>query len=510
MDFRTRKIGRGPLSGERQIKKPGRIAFGKLAPHLKIQAVTLIGALGAVVILLFVIFQLARSLDFTSIIFSFGKNLQSDEKGMTNILLAGIGGEGHDGPNLTDTLIVAGIDYKNKLVPMVSIPRDLFVETKQTGRSRINEVLHTAINKYGEEEAMNVLKDTVSKLTGLPIQYYVKINFEGFEKIVDDLGGVDVFVEEDIYDPEYPKDGTILYETFSMKKGLQHLDGKTALKYARSRHGNSGGNFGRAKRQQQLMYAIKDKALSLEILTSPDKIRALFSSVSDSIDTNLTLPEIIEFAKIAKDIGKESTIPLVINDDPTECAGLVYTPAREFFGGASVLLPAGGDYDYMHLFIDNVYRKIGVIEAAKDEKIQVLNATKTPGLAYEGLSMASRFCLNTVYYSNAADRNKEVSTIYYLEGPEGEKPAALEIINTIMPGLQNVPGIPPEYLEGEKRMDSSIVIELGRDYLSKRIPDPFNSLKYLTAPTTSSADTTSSAGTATSETGATGTAASSN
>jgi polyisoprenyl-teichoic acid--peptidoglycan teichoic acid transferase len=505
MDFRTRKISRGPLSSEKHARPSGRLSLKRLPPQLKIHAITLIGALGAVVLLLFVIFQLARSLDFTNIIFSFGKNLQSDEKGMTNILLTGVGGVDHDGPSLTDTIIIAGIDYKNKLVPMLSVPRDLFVETKQTGRSRINEVLFTAINKYGKEEGMNVLKDTIGKLTGLPIQYYIKIDFSGFEKIVDDLGGVDVVVENDIYDPEYPKDGTIQYETFSIKKGLQHLDGKTALKYARSRHGNSGGDFGRAKRQQQLLYAIKDRALSLDILTSPDKIQKLFASVSDSIETNLSLPEIIELAKLAKDMGKESTVPLVINDDPTECGGLLYTPAREFFGGASVLLPAGGNYDYINLFVSNVYGKIAIVEAAKNEKIQILNGTKTAGLAYEGMSLLSRFCLNTVYYSNAADRTLEESTIYYLPGPDGEKPAALDIINSIMPELKNVAGIPPAYLEDEKRTDSAIVIELGRDYLSKRIPDPFNSLKYLAAPASTSSTSTQETKASSPETTADGT-----
>jgi len=493
MDFRTRKISRGPLSAEKPQRPKKSFSFKSLSPNVKVQAIALIGALGAVAILLFVIFQLARSLDFTNIIFSFGKSLQADDKGITNILLTGIGGEGHDGPNLTDTIIIAGIDTKNKVVPMLSIPRDLYVETKQTGRSRINEVLNTAINKYGATEGMNVLKDTLSKLTGLSIQYYIKINFDGFVKIVDDLGGVDVNVEEDIYDPEYPRDGTDLYETFSIKKGFQHLDGATALKYARSRHGNAGGNVGRAKRQQQLLYAIKDKALSLNILTNPDKIKQLFASISGSIETNLSLAEIIELAKVAKDLGKDSTVPLVITDDPTTCAGLVYTPAREFFNGASVLLPAGGNYDYMQLFVNNVYLKASSVRASADEKIQVLNGTRTAGLAYEGMSLISRFCLNISYYGNAPNRDLTESTIYYKTDADGNKPAALDIINSIMPGINNVVGIPPAYLEGDKRLDSTIVIELGKDYLSNRVPDPFNSLKYLAVPESSTSSSTSDA-----------------
>jgi polyisoprenyl-teichoic acid--peptidoglycan teichoic acid transferase len=477
MDFKTRKIGKGP-----KIKEYIRQKRRMLNPHLKVQIWTLVGGIGFVVILLFVILQVVRSLDFSSIIFSFGKSLQADSGGMTNFLLVGIGGEGHDGPYLTDSIIVAGVDHKNNLAPMLSIPRDLFIETKQTGRSRINEVLYLAMNKYGKDEGMKILSDTISKITGLQIQYYVKINFDGFVKVIDSLGGVDVNVENDIYDPEYPRGDTIQYETFSLKKGLQHLDGETALKYARSRHGSAGGNVGRAKRQQQLLFAMRDKALSLNILTNPAKIKELYDSVADSIDTNLTLGEIIELARIGKEMNKDSAVQLVINDDPTECAGLVYTPAREFFGGASVLLPAGGNYDHLQLFVDTVFNHIDQIRNSADDKIQVLNGTKVSGLAYEGMSLVSRFCLNTIYYGNAENRDMDLSTIYYKPGLKGEIPAAVSVINKIMPGLQTKSGIPETYLQNEKRKDTTVVIELGRDYLEKRIKDPFDSLKYLEAP----------------------------
>jgi LCP family protein required for cell wall assembly len=477
MDFKTRKIGRGPISSEKaKPRKP------LIAPHLKTQILTLSGGIIFVFILLFFVFQLVRSLDFTSIIFSFGTALQTDKNQKTNILLAGIGGEGHDGPYLTDTIIVAGIDEKNKLVPMLSIPRDLYIDTKQTGRSRINEVLYLGMTKYGEKQGMEILRDTVSKLTGLEIQYYAEINFDGFVKIVDSLGGVDVNVENDIYDPEYPRGDTIQYETFSLKKGLQHLDGATALKYARSRHGTAGGNVGRAKRQQQLLFAVKDKALSLNILTNPGKIKELYDSVANSIQTNLSLAEIIELAKMSKDMGNDSAMPLVITDDPTACAGLVYTPAREYFDGASVLLPAGGNYDHLNLFSNIVFENIKDIKDSANDKIQVLNGTKVSGLAYEGMSLLSRFCLNVVYYTNAENRDMEESTIYYKPGPKGEIPAAVGVISKLMPGLKTQAGIPESYLSNEKRQDSSVVVELGKDYLTKRIKDPFDSLKYLVAP----------------------------
>lgn len=484
MDFKTRKISKGPLSSEKAKPRAPLIP-----PHLKTQLLTLAGGIIFVFILLFFVFQLVKSLDFSNIIFSFGQSLQTDKKGQTNILLVGIGGEGHDGAYLTDTIIVAGIDDKNKLVPMLSIPRDLYIETKQTGRSRINEVLYLAMNKYGEKQGMEILKDTISKLTGLDIQYYAEIDFNGFVKIVDSLGGVDVNNESDIYDPQYPLGETTQYQTFALKKGPQHLDGATALKYARSRHGTSGGNEGRAKRQQQLLFALKDKALSLNILTNPGKIQELYNSVADSIQTNLSLAEIIELAKLSKEMGPDAAVPLVISEIPTACAGLVYTPARDYFGGASVLLPAGGNYDYLNLFDEVVFENTKEIKDSAADKIQVLNGTKVAGLAYEGMSLLSRFCLNVVYYTNADNRDLAESTIYYKPGPNGEMPPAMNVISKLMPGLKTQAGIPASYLSNEKRQDSTVVIELGNDYLTKRIKDPFDSLKYLVAPKTGTEQT---------------------
>lgn len=482
MDFKTRRIRKFP----KQKKKLTPIA-SKLSSKFKLQLFGIAGTAIVMLLLLFGTVQLIKSIDFGAIIFSFGQTLQTDEQGNTNILLVGVGGKGHDGTDLTDSIILASIDHEKGLILMISIPRDFYVDNEDTGRSRINSVYYYAKDLYGERHGMNVLKDTVSEITGLPIQYYVKIDFNGFVQIVDSLEGVDVLVEESIYDPYYPKDETIYFETFSLPDGLQHLDGETALKYARSRKTTS--DFDRAKRQQQLLHAIKDRALSLDILTNPGKIKEIYDSVRSSIDTNLTFGEIIELAKIAKDLDKTSTYTAVINDDPTNCGGLVYTPAREFFGGASVLLPAGNNYDYIHFFVDNVLNNVSALQ--EGEEIQIRNGTKTAGLAYEGMTILSRFCLNVVYYSNAKERDLEESTIYYKPGPENEPPKALDLVKRLIPAKTQA-GIPEYYLGSEKKQDSVIVIELGKDYLSKRLKDPFDSLKYLAPPTPKKDEDTSS------------------
>ncbi len=437
---------------------------------------TIIIGLTVITLLVIILYWIITSINYSTVIFSLGKDLTKTEKtGTTNFLLLGVGGKNHDGSNLTDTIIVASLNYDKKTITMLSIPRDFYVRSKSLGNIKINSLYPLAKNKYGKKEAIKKLEDAVTKITSIPIQYYVKMEVKGYKEVVDCMEWINIRVKKRIYDPYYPKGETIKYETFIIEKGPQHLDGETALKYARSRKTTS--DFDRAKRQQQIIYAIKDKALKLNIITNPAKIQALYNSVAENLETNLSIQEIIQLAKITKDFKKEDIIPIVLNDDPQSCGGLLYTPIRDYFGGASVLLPAGNNFSYIKLFTNTTLNNIDIIE--KQEEIQVLNGTRIPGLAWEGLELLNRFCLNGAYYGNASERNLKESTIYYKPDENGNPPNTLKIVTTLMP-LKTKAGIPEEYLEGPKRENAVIVVELGKDYLEKRIKDPFKTLKYTT------------------------------
>lgn len=441
----------------------------------------LITIIAGIIILLgffWVTVSIIKSLDFGSLVFSFGKELKKDTHKQTNFLLVGVGGDEHDGSNLTDTIIIASLSEKDKTVKMLSLPRDLYMDDQQTGGQRINKIYDTYYNKYkNSPKAMTKLGQVITGMTGIPINYYIKVDFNGFVKIVDALGGVDIDVEKAIYDPNYPRGETDKYETFSLPAGPQLLDGKTALKFARSRKTTS--DFDRAKRQQQLLSAIKEKALSLNLLTDPGKIQNLYNSLADSLETDLSVAEIIELAKISRDINKDQLESRVFSDDFTSCGGLLYTPVRDYFAGAAVLLPAGNSFDELKRFSENYFYLAG----DNKTEIQVLNGTKIPGLALDYLNRLSRDCLNVVYYGNASDRDLKKSTIYYLPetGPNGETqiPKAIELIKqTIDAPL--VEGIPPDYLSGDKRINTRIVVETGADYKKLTSEDPFNKLLYTT------------------------------
>lgn len=448
-----------------------------------INIATIIAGIILILGLFWITVNIIQSLDFGSLVFSFGKELKKDTHNHTNFLLAGTGGAEHDGSNLTDTLIIASLDMQNKQVKMLSLPRDLYIDDKATGGQRINKIYDTYFYTYDSSpKAMEQLGKTITQMTGVPIHYTVKVNFDGFVKIIDALGGVDVDVETAIYDPYYPRGETIQFETFSIEAGPQHLDGATALKFARSRKTTS--DFDRAKRQQQLLSAIKEKALTLNLLTDPGKLQNLYNSLADSIETNLSVAEIIELAKIAKDIDKDNLQAQVLTDDFTSCGGLLYAPVRDYFGGAAILLPAGNKFEEITRFSDNYFN----LPFDSEAEIQILNGTKTSGLALNYLNRLSRDCLNVSYYGNAPDREMAKSVIRYLPATTPEEQKKLDHTLSIIQQSIDAPlidSITDEYLDGDKRANSKIIIELGADYKTLTSPDPFNTLQYMTplAPT---------------------------
>ena len=322
--------------------------------------------------------------------------LESDND-RTNVLLLGIGGRGHEGPDLTDTIILASVDKDAKDVVLISIPRDLWV-------SNLSAKINSAY-AYGEEkqngQGLDLAKKTVSILLGIPVHYAFRIDFNGFIKGVDLVGGLDIEVENSFVDPKYPisgkeddlcgltietqeKDGvseqvvkdatgsaiplsaindendpfTCRYEELRFTKGLTHMDGSTALKFVRSRHGTNGegSDFARSTRQQKVILAFRQKVLSSETLTSPQKILELSKTFGDTIDTDIKDEDVTLFAKLALKIDP-STIRRVILD-ANESNGRLGFGRPEDHGGQSVLVPRGGNWTDLAEYIQGEVFKL--------------------------------------------------------------------------------------------------------------------------------------------------------
>ena len=294
-----------------------------------------------------------RVLNLNSIFNVAGADLPKDAFGHTNLLLLGQGDAGHDGQDLTDTMMIASIDPTTKSVVMLSLPRDLYLlDTKNMGRGRINgmyqgykHLLRTTIKQTeadASQVAMVELADELGKLLGMKIHHTVKVDFIGFVKAVDAVGGFEIDVPADLVDTQYPNERENGYTTFIVRAGLQQFDGSTALKYARSRHSTS--DFDRSARQQMVLKALADKLKQDGVMAHPDRILSLWNILSENMETTMTLRELIGLAELGTEIDRSNILSMQLNDQVgytylAAPGGFLYAPPRDQFGGASVLLP---------------------------------------------------------------------------------------------------------------------------------------------------------------------------
>ncbi|MDP2625113.1 MAG: LCP family protein, partial [Candidatus Peregrinibacteria bacterium] len=270
-------------------------------------------------------------------------------------------------------------------------------------------------------------------------------------------------------DPDYPAEYGDGYQTFSISAGQQHMDGATALKYVRSRKSTS--DFDRAERQQQVIQAIKDKALSLGVLADPDDIKDILNAIDDNFDTNIEWDEMVHLAKIADQFDTENISSWVINDDPLSPGGFLYTPEREQYGGAFVLIPYDSDYSDIQKFADLVLLHPEV--HASGTTYQVLNGTLSSGVASNTLYYMIRYGFDVVRYGNGANRDapntRFIPINALLSGQNGttisEDPALQYLTEEFLPIGFILEEVPLEYTPVEWETDADVIIELGEDYV---------------------------------------------
>ncbi|MBI3984365.1 MAG: LCP family protein [Candidatus Levybacteria bacterium] len=354
----------------------------------KNKAIIAIGVFVAILVLI-VIAKTASFYPFLfQLIFDKEVKLKQAEPSKINVLILGIGGGSHDGPNLTDTIILANIDGAKNKVTLTSIPRDLWIPVLEGGNKKINEAYAKGeVKRKGGGIALS--EAVVENVTGQPVDYAVRIDFNGFVRAVDIIGGLDIIVDKTLDDYRYPisgkEDDTCgfseediqafvatesaeqkLAEKFSCRykhlhfdAGPQHLDGEMALEFVRSRHGvnGEGSDFARSKRQQKVITAFKDKIFSAQTLINPAKILSLYDILKDSIDTNIKQEEFDDFIRLAQKMKDAQITSLVIDtgDEVNDRPGLLdEAPYKEEYNFLSVLIPrvGNGDFSEIHQYID--------------------------------------------------------------------------------------------------------------------------------------------------------------
>ena len=335
-------------------------------------------------------------------------------KERVNVLVMGIDQRpGEEGAFRTDTMLVLTLDPVTKTGGMLSIPRDLWVPIPGYGVGRINtaHVLGQLNNHPGGGPALAA--ETVEANLGIRIHYYVRVDFNAFVELVDRLGGIDITVEEDIDDPKYPSQDPADpygYDPLHIEAGEQHFDGETALKYARTRH-SAGGDFDRAERQQKVLRAVFDKVKRLDMLpTLLAQAPQMWGMLQDSVETDLTLDQIVALARLASDVSPDDIETGVIDER--------YTLFYETDDGKQVLILLREKMRELRddLFTSEITSEdeaanqssTGVDRAAT---VEVLNGTLVPGLAAEVAERLRQEDLSVPYTGNADRQDIDESLV---------------------------------------------------------------------------------------------------
>lgn len=313
-----------------------------------------------------------------------------EKSGRMNILLLGKANEKTAGQKLTDTIMIASLDFKRKKIALLSLPRDLFVEVPGKNFStKLNAIYQIDLR---EESGAEIIKETVSNITGLPIHAFLILDYDGFIQTVDLLGGISVYVERDLFDPRFPGPN-YSYETFEIKKGWQDLDGATALKYARERHADPEGDFGRATRQQAILSALKNKSFSMKTLLDPFAISGIIEILGTHIRTDLSLETLQHLAARANEFDTKNIATAVV--DAWKKDSLLRVSHVQVGNVAMfVLLPRTGDWSQVQELAENIFdldRLNARRTALKEEAAHValINESEEPLLGSRIVSLLS-------------------------------------------------------------------------------------------------------------------------
>lgn len=377
-----------------------------------------------------------------------------DGSSRVNILVMGLDyrdWESYDVPR-TDTMILFSLDPASRTIGMLSIPRDLWVEIPGFEASKINQAYRLGEVYDFEGGGPGLAMKTVEGLLGMPIDYYAQIDFNAFERFIDELGGITLTIPEEIeVDPLGDNNNQVL------QPGEQTLPGDLALAYARARN-TAGSDFDRAQRQQQVIMAIRDRILDAEMLPTLIKNSpGLYAALSSGVRTNLTLAQVIRMAWIAQQIPEENIHRGQIGVDQVEFAFSA--------DGQDILRPL---YDAILQVRDEIFFSGQITPAAPPANIQdlvkeedahvlVLNGTQTPGLASQTADYLMTEGIVSAAAGNASESYLATTLIDYTGNPH-----TVEFLSELL--IIDPANIYHRYdLEGE----ADIVVFLGEDWAAE-------------------------------------------
>lgn len=272
--------------------------------------------------------------------------LKNNELDRLNVAILGI--RGADDPNgglLTDTIMIISIEPKTRRTALISIPRDLYVNVPyHDHKNKINEIYVEGIKDDGWKNGLKYSEKAISDVTGLDIHYAASVDFKAFKEIIDILGGVRITLARPFSETNQFEEGVI-----ELPAGSQTIDGDTALLFARARFSTS--DFDRAKRQQQLLIAIKEKAFSLGVISNPLKIISILNSLGNHVRTDAELWEIKELVTVVREMNTTNIQRKVFD---TSKEGLLYASRDK--NGSYILLPEGENFNEIQKACRDIFK----------------------------------------------------------------------------------------------------------------------------------------------------------
>ncbi len=282
-----------------------------------------------------------------------GEEVQKDENGRINLALLGMRGENIPGGGLlADTIMIISIKPDEHKAAIISVPRDLYVKMPGTeNRMKINAVHHIGEQK-GVGQGLKAMEEVLSEVTGLDIQYSASLNFVGFKQLIDAVGGIDVYLEAPFYETNQFVQGKECGVEFTLPAGNNHLDGETALCYARARENTS--DFDRSKRQQVMLMALKDKLISMGTLSDFSKINSILNAIGDNVRTDLASGEMKNFFEEYSAM-KDAELYRRVLENSSE--GYLLVPEDAPKGAGYILIPRAGwdNYSEIHKMSEEIF-----------------------------------------------------------------------------------------------------------------------------------------------------------
>jgi LCP family protein required for cell wall assembly len=395
--------------------------------------------------------------------------LKGEDRGQVNILLAGNSSDdvGHDGGQLTDSIMLLSIDTRNHKAYMMSIPRDLWVNIGNDGYNKINFAYVSGLNhKFSQsgfpDGGMGQLESIVEQSFGVNIDYYALINYQALKNAVDAVGGIDFNVQSSdkrgLYDPNI--DYVTHKPLVKLTNGIHHIDGEQALDISRARgdsaysYGFPRSDFDRTENQRKLLVAREAKAITAGVLASPTRLSSLSDALGNNVKSDITISEVRRMYDLIKDMKSGDIASVGLNS----ANGKNLLASYQSPDGQSALVPAAGfdDYSDIKAYIKQITSSDLLVREAS--QLVILNGTNTVGLASQ---VKTKLQAKNITVLLTGDGNDQAIT-QIVDDSGGKKPATIAYLKKLYPKATVVTTSP--YTQ---TYNADIILVLGTDAVPK-------------------------------------------